>query len=164
MHENGRYFVDLIWNHDVLAKVENNYHLSKAVLRRVIRTLHEKGIYKEYDAVFKQQLEDGVLEEVPLEDMDSKTFIPHRPVVKADQQCTTKVRPVLNCSVKAKGSPSLNDAAYPGVNLLQNLFDMLLRIRLNRFIITSDIKAAFLQVKLRSDFDRNKFLFLVINV
>ena len=161
--EDGRYFVDLIWNHDVLSKVENNFNLSKAVLRRVVRKLHENGIYYEYDKVFKQQLQDGVLEEIPLEDIDSKTFIPHRPVIKTDQQCTTKVRPVLNCSVKAKGSPSLNDAAYPGVNLLQNLFDMLLRIRLNSFIITSDIKQAFLQVKLKSDFDRNRFCILWYN-
>ena len=158
--KDGQYFVDLVWDEEVLEEVDDNFYIAKAVLSRVVTKLNDLNLYDDYEAVFKQQLEEGILEKVSLENLNSKIFIPHRPVVKVDQQCTTKVRPVLNCSVKSKNKPSLNQAAYPGINLLQNLFDILVRVRLNEYLVTSDIRQAFLQIKLKSEFDRNKFCIL----
>ena len=58
---------------------------------------------------------------------------------------------------------SLNELLYPGPSLLPLLCDILLRFRLGRYAITSDIKQAFLQIQLNilhRDFTR--FLCLAI--
>jgi hypothetical protein len=72
--------------------------------------------------VLEQQLQDGILEEVTLKprEREHRIYIPHREVVKSDTTCTTKKISVLNCSAKEGKEPSLNEAAFPGVNLMAN--------------------------------------------
>ena len=117
--------------------------------------------YTEIDSAsgFQQQLDDGILEEFDLNNvnLDEHVFIPHHPVIKTDENVTTKVRVVLNCSMKTGNSPSLNEATYPGVDLLKNLLDLLLKIRTNNNIVFADIRQAFLQIRLSKETDRNKF-------
>ena len=64
---------------------------------------------------------------------------------------------MLNCSFKVGNTPSLNEAAFPGVNMLESLLILLFRIRLNSYLMISDIKQAFLRISLLRDFDKNKF-------
>ena len=157
----GKYHVPLLWN-ELVDKVPNNFALSRAVLTRVVQRLKSKGLLEQYNAVFEQQLSDGVLEEVPISSLNSSNqiFIPHREVVRTDPTCTTKVRPVLNCSAKIGRNPSLNDAAFPGIDLMGNLFNLLVNLRHDRYVVVSDIRKAFLQIKLLSEDDRNKFCIL----
>ena len=84
-------------------------------------------------------------------------WIPHRPVVKYTDQCTTKIRPVLNCSLKTGGSPSLNEAAFKGPNLMTGLLNLALSFRTNSYSLISDIKQAFLMIHLKDEVDRNRF-------
>ena len=52
----------------------------------------------DYVKVFKQQEETGNIERIevdPLKHADY-TWIPHRPIIKTEQQVTTKIRPVFN--------------------------------------------------------------------
>ena len=76
-----------------------------------------------YQAVFSQQLADDIIEEIDVRPDDFLKFIwiPHRPVVKTDANTTTKIRPVFNCSLKTNKAPSLNEAAYAGVNLMKDI-------------------------------------------
>ena len=69
--------------------------------------------------VFHQQECEGIIErfEVVPEDFTKDIWIPHRPIFKTDKQTTSKIRTVFNCSLKANGKYSLNEAAYPGINL-----------------------------------------------
>ena len=161
--KDSKYHVELPWKSDLIDSVASNFSVAKAVLSRVVSKLKTDDLYKQYDAVFQQQLADGVLEKIPLSNADHRVWIPHRPVVKTSDQTTTKIRPVLNCSLKIGNAPSLNESAYPGINLLTDFFKVLLRIRINKFIITSDIKHAFLQIKLKLESDRNKFSILWFN-
>jgi hypothetical protein len=156
--KNGRCPVNLVWN-DNIKEVHNNYHIAKAVLGKVVDRL-TSGVYESYDAVFQQQLEEGILERVPLHCEENRIFLPHRGVIKTDQTVSTKVRPVINCSVKVSGNPSLNEAAYPGVNIMGTLFNLLIGSRCDNFLVLSDIRKAFLQIKLARDEDRNKFCIL----
>ncbi|MEO0686072.1 MAG: hypothetical protein AAFY76_13790 [Cyanobacteria bacterium J06649_11] len=48
-----------------------------------------------------------------------------------------------SCSVNGV---SLNDCLYPGPNLLVKIFDILLRLRLNKIASLADIKQAFLNI------------------
>ena len=103
-----------------------------------------------------------MLEPVDLEsiDPDDHIWLPHRAVVKTDDQVTTKIRPVLNCSFKLGEYPSLNDAAHTGIDLLSSMVALLLMIRCNLNLVVGDIKRAFLQIKLSSDKDKNRFSIL----
>ena len=156
---NGYYEVSLPWT-DKIADVKSNYNVAKSVLDRVLVNLDENKMYDKYNAVLKQQLDDGIIEQIPLSDVSNKIWIPHRPVVKTEDNVTTKLRIVLNCSLKGKDSPSLNESAYPGVDLLSNLLELLIKIRNNKYLVISDIKQAFLMIKLKEEFDRNKFCIL----
>ena len=64
---------------------------------------------------------------------------PHRPVLKKDPVCTTKIRPAFNFSQRMGGRPSFNDCVYPGVNLFTDMLDLLLKFRCNRFVLLGDI-------------------------
>ena len=71
-------------------------------------------------------------------------YLPHRPVV------STKTRAVFDASCAYNG-PSLNEYLYSGPNLLSNVFDILIRFRLNPIGILADIKQAFLNVGMSND-------------
>ena len=54
-----------------------------------------------YNNVFKDYLENGIIEEVPKEEIVKDTgsvhYLPHRPIVKEDKQ-TIKIRTVFDAS------------------------------------------------------------------
>ena len=81
-------------------------------------------------------------------------------MIKTEEQVTTKIRPVFNCSLKTKKElPSLNEAAYTGIDLMGSILKLLFYFRTNKFIMVSDVKQAFLMVKLKKEEDKNKFCF-----
>lgn len=157
---NNHYHVKLPWNNKI-QNVPSNFHIAHSVLQRVITRLNAKDLFSDYDAIFLEQLEEGVLEEVSLDKISGEEiFIPHREVVRTDETCTQKIRPVLNCSLKVGNSPSLNEASFPGVDLMSNLFELLVGLRHDKYLMTSDVRRAFLQIKIKDDYDRNKFCIL----
>ena len=89
--------------------------------------------------------------------MPGLVFIPHRPVIKLDDLTTTKIRPVFNCSLKVGKSPSLNEAAFPGIDLMNNLLSLLLYFRTNNYVVLADNMKAFLQIRLSAEEGRNRF-------
>jgi hypothetical protein len=164
-NRNGEYFVDLPWIEDKVSAVRSNFTLAKVVLERVRKKLHSSGMFQAYNEVFLQQLREGILEEIDLNAIDPSqhVWIPHRAVIRTGDQVTTKVRPVLNCSLKVDQTPSLNESAYPGVNLLTKLADLLLKVRLDDYLVMSDIRKAFLMIKLKQEIDRNRFSILWVD-
>ena len=72
---------------------------------------------------------------------------------------TTKIPPVFNCSLKTHGYYSLNEAAYPRINLINNLIEILLKFKMNKFVMLGDIKKAFIRIKLKTERDQNRFFF-----
>ncbi|MEO1301205.1 MAG: DUF1759 domain-containing protein, partial [Bacteroidota bacterium] len=161
--QNGRYHVELPWKEELIEKVPSNHKIALAVMNRVESDLDRKGLLASYQEVFCQQLSEGIIEEIEVQpkDYDKYIWIPHRPVIKTDENVTTKIRPVFNCSLKVNSSPSLNEAAYPGVNLIKELVQMSLYFRSNKYTLLSDIKQAFLQIRLAKESDKNRFCFFM---
>ena len=157
----GHYYVSLPWHEDLLEQVPNNAHVALATLNRVYERLRAQDLLNSYGKVFHQQLADGIIEKMEIrpQDYHKYIFIPHRAVLKQEAQVTTKLRVVFNCSLKVGGAPSLNQASYGGIDLLSSLFGLLLGFRTNKYVIIGDIKAAFLQIKLKDEADRNRFCF-----
>ena len=159
----NKYFVNLPWKEDVINKVPSNHKVALAVLDRVVGDLEQKGMLDAYQDVFHKQLEDGIIEKIDVDrkDFDNYVWIPHRPVVKNEANVTTKIRPVFNCSLKTNNAPSLNEAAYAGVNLMGDIIQLSLYFRSNNLVLLSDIKQAFLQIMLSKEEDKNKFCFFM---
>lgn len=159
---NNRYYVLLPWYPEKIKDVPSNFAIAKSVLTKVVKDLYSRKLFDAYNSVFEQQLSDGILEEIDLSKINvyNNVWIPHRPIVKTDLQVTFKVRPVLNCSLKIGNKPSLNQASYPGVDILTSLLTLLLMIRTNLYLVVSDIKQAFLQIRLAADEDKNRFSIL----
>ena len=159
---NNKFFVDLPWDNSKLDNVKPNFSFAKSVMHKVANDLESKNLFEAYTEIFEQQISDGILEELDLEKLciENHILIPHRPVIKEESRCTTKIRPVLNCSLKISTNNSLNEASYIGVDLLNNLLNLLLKIRIDPIIMVADICKAFLQIRLSSELDKNRFSIL----
>ncbi|KAL7633029.1 UNVERIFIED_CONTAM: hypothetical protein RMT77_016605 [Armadillidium vulgare] len=157
----GKYHVELPWYQNILEQVPSNHHVALATMQRVKKKMTSQGLDERYGDIFKEYLREGIIESVEVQPKDFHKFIwiPHRPVIKQALQVTTKIRPVFNCSLKIGNSPSLNQAVYPGVDLIASLFKMLISFRTNKYIVLSDISKAFLQIRLKLEEDRNRFCF-----
>ena len=160
--QDGFYNVELPWYPDKITLVPSNHYVALKVLDKTIDHLNKKGLVSKYEGVFDKQLEDGIIEEIQVNpsEYNNYTFIPHRPVIRTEEQITTKIRPVFNCSLKTrKELPSLNEAAYTGIDLMGSILKLLFYFRTNKYAMISDIKQAFLMVKLAREYDKNRFCF-----
>ncbi|XP_028403430.1 uncharacterized protein LOC114526129 [Dendronephthya gigantea] len=148
MHDGTRYVTKLPFkpDHEPLA---DNFAVSEARLKSLKARLLSKGIVNDYDNIFKEYEQQGIIERIPSDDVAGKVgqvhYLPHRPVIRDDKE-TTKIRAVFDASCKTNSGPSLNECLYAGPNLITKIFDILLRFRLNRIGILADIRQAFLNV------------------
>ena len=159
---NGEYHVDLVW-HDNVDKVPSNEGIALNVLDRVTKDLEQKGKLNEYIEGIRQWETDNIIERIEVSPKDFKNhiWIPHRPVFKTDDQSTTKMRPVFNCSLKTRKGPSLNEASYAGINLMKDMLELTMLFRTNHYVYLADVRKAFLMIKLKSIKDRNRFCFFL---
>uniref|UniRef100_A0A1Y1MHI8 Reverse transcriptase domain-containing protein n=1 Tax=Photinus pyralis TaxID=7054 RepID=A0A1Y1MHI8_PHOPY len=133
--------------------------MAKRRLEFTEKKLKTTGYLKEYDQVFSEWQSENIIERVPDVELNIQShYLPHRPVIK-DTNSTTKIRPVFDASAKEKNQPSLNDCLEKGVNLIEQIPDLLLNFRKEKIGVTSDIKKAFLQISVhRNDRDFLRFL------
>ena len=161
--KDGKYYVELPWHADKLARVPSNHAVSLRILDRVTKDLIKTNMYQDYLEVFQQQEREGIIEEifVSVHEFGNYVWIPHRPVVKCDPTATTKIRPVFNCSLKTGNGMSLDEAAYSGINLTGDMLNLLMSFRANNYILLADIRKAFLMIRLSLEADKNKFCFFI---
>ena len=159
---NNQIFVDLVWKDNII-KVPSNHHVALKVLDRVMNSLQASGQQEKYLEVFKQQEAEQIIERIVVDPKDFHKYIwiPHRPVFKTDEQSSTKIRPVFNCSLKTKNCPSLNEASYGGINIMADMLELLMLFRTNQYTLLGDLRKAFLMIKLKSIRDKNRFCFFV---
>lgn len=152
------------WKEELLPEVRSNYDIALSVLSRVNVKLNKSGHFDKYMDVFQQQLDSDIIEEFHVEPKDygKHIWVPHRPVIKNDSQCTTKIRPVFNCSLRVNQSVSLNMASYQGVDLMSNLLQLIFKFRCNFYTLLADIKKAFLMIRLSKLEDKNRFCFFLV--
>ena len=141
-------------NPDLLA---DNFILAKQRTDNLLKNLRKQfELLKEYDQIISDHIKEGILEEVPIGFKTSNVhYLPHRAVIKEDRE-TTKVCIVFDASAKYKNELSLNEVLDPGPCLLPHIFDILLRFRLGKIAMVSDIKQAFLQICMDEN-DRNYY-------
>ena len=160
--DEGRYVVCLPWkSEEVKSSLLNNEKVAKSRLISANRRLSkDPELEARYHEVFVGMLKDGVIEEVPEEEVITSSpvfYLPHRPVVK-ESSLTTKVRPVFDASVKGSNGVSLNDCMNTGPNMFPDLPGILLRFRRWKVGLTADVTKAFLQIQVTcEDQDVHRF-------
>ncbi|XP_043496428.1 uncharacterized protein LOC122520404 [Polistes fuscatus] len=157
INEEGRYEVGLPWkeNHPPL---KDNKEIAHRQLQTTIKKLKDQGLYQEYDTVFNDWLNEGIIERVPIEEEKNwGHYLPHRGVLK--EGSTTRLRPVFNASARGKNSVSLNECLHVGHNLIELIPTVLQRFRKGKIGIISDIRKAFLQIGINAN-DRDFLRFL----
>ena len=159
--ETGRYSVPLPWRRDPKELPENK-ELAKGRLKSLLNRLSkEPERLKQYDAVFKEQLEMGIIEEVPQDQIDTSNpthYLCHHGVYSDSK--STKLRVVYDGGCKSKPSNlSLNDCLYRGPLWMNDLTGILMRSRTRPILIVSDLAKAFLMMELREQ-DRDLVRFL----
>ncbi|XP_055932854.1 uncharacterized protein LOC129962879 [Argiope bruennichi] len=153
-----RFEVDLPWLEDH-PPLPDYFDLAKGRLNKTVKCLKTESNYEAYENVFREWLEEGVIEEVAKNDQASVHYLPHRAVIK--ENSTTKIRPVFDASAKVKGFPSLNDCLEKGSNLIEQIPSILTRFRKEKIGVIADIRKAFLQIGV-SPTDRDYLRFLWI--
>ena len=158
----GRYSVALPWREGMKDRLKPNRASAQKRLNALDRRLSgDKELAHKYDEFFQVMVDQGMVEQVPEDEIDISGpvyYLPHHPVVK-DTSTTTKVRPVFDASAKGYNGLSLNDCMHTGPNFLPDLVSLLLRFRRWKVALTADVVKAFLQVAVHpSDRDAHRFL------
>ncbi|GFR26348.1 integrase catalytic domain-containing protein [Trichonephila clavata] len=115
--------------------------------------------FLEYREVLQNYLKQGVIEFVPDSDSDSNNvtfYLPYREIIRKDCP-SSKPHIAFDASSHDTNSPSLISCQHIRPNLYPEIFDILLRFRLNAVAFAADMKQAFLQITLNEkDMDITK--------
>jgi len=152
----GRYEVSLPWKVDHPLLCENR-EIAERRLTNTLTKLDKDGLRYEYEKVFDEWLQEGIIERVPVEETNFGYYLSHRHVVK--ENSTTRIRPVFDASATGKDKPSLNQCLEAGPNFIELTTTLILRFRENQFGVTADIRKAFLQISIATE-ERNYLRFL----
>ena len=146
--EDGWYETALPWkpNHQPLL---SNRIGSLQRLNSLVRKLKRTDMLADYDAIIREQVEQGVVEKAPNEAVGKEFYLPHRAVVRENAE-TTKTRIVYDASARERdNTPSLNDCLLTGPPLQNQLWSVLVRNRFHPVAVAGDLQKAFLQVRVR---------------
>ncbi len=160
-----RYAVKWPWKQvDSPPDLPDNYMLAMGRLNSLLKQKRDRpNFLRRYHDIIQDQLTKGIIEVVTkdIEEGSIKHYIPHHGV-ETPQKETTKLRIVFDASAKMrKSNLSLNECLFRGPVLLPDLCGLLLRLRLHKVGILSDVEKAFLQVELQvHDRDVTRFLWL----
>ena len=129
--EGCRYQVTLPWKSDTRPLSDCRALCVGRLNQLYKRLLKGELILKEYDDVFRKQLEDGIIERVPHseEGLSGHHFLPHHGVIREDKEIT-KLRVVFDGSAKDRVKDlSLNDCLEKRPNTTPHIFDIFIEVQ-----------------------------------
>ena len=161
----GRLEMPALWNKALLHRLPDNYNLAYSVLKSVhkkYKTQPEK--LKQYDAAIKQQLCDGIIEEVDRDVISNDpeaSYLAHNAVFR-ENAASTKCRVVFLsnlCDKKNSTNLSHNQVSLPGCQLNNKIQTTATLYRFNKYLLVYDLEKAFVQLCLKEN-DLKKLHFL----
>ena len=142
----------------------NNYIVAKRRLESLLKRIESAGIADRYQEEIDRLVAAGFAEVVPEDELrnprsDRIFYIPHHNVVQPKKP--DKFRIVFDCACPFQGQ-SLNQRCMQGPNLINCLFDILVKFRNGRYAMQADVRAMYNQVRVPvSDRDALRFLWSV---
>jgi hypothetical protein len=151
----GRYAVGWPWK-DSQPDLPSNFEMTFSRMSAILKKLqNDHDLLRKYDAIIQEQLEKGIIEGAERAEGQLEHYLPHHPVV------THKLRIVYDASAHTRGGKSLNQCLFRGPIILPDLVGLLLRFRIMKYPLLSDIEKAFLQIELLpADREVTKFLWV----
>ncbi|XP_076081076.1 uncharacterized protein LOC143051991 [Mytilus galloprovincialis] len=162
-YNNNRYIAKLPWKAEHPSLPTNKavaFRRTESVIKRLRK---EPKLLLKYGEIIDEQERRGFIERVDNKEIKQNIklhYIPHHPVKK--DSITTPIRIVYDCSCKqTPDSASLNDCLLNVPPKLNEVTAILLKFRLNKYAVSTDIEKAFLNVGLDiEDRDVTRFFWL----
>ncbi|XP_055543002.1 uncharacterized protein LOC129728580 [Wyeomyia smithii] len=146
----GRYTVSLPKNEDILARLGESKDIA---LKRFIglerRLSRDENLRKQYHEFISEYLELDHMRKIVDDGTPGikRCFLPHHPVVK-EESTTTKLRVVFDASCRTSTGISVNEALLVGPVIQQDLRSIVLRCRMRRIMLVSDVEKMFRQIRI----------------
>ncbi|XP_050313663.1 uncharacterized protein LOC126748451 [Anthonomus grandis grandis] len=129
---------------------ESFYLAKKRFFNLEKRLEKDAALHTQYKAFIDEYISLNHARVVPLslknEKLENKYFLPHHCVLRESSQ-TTKLRVVFDGSMKTSTGLSLNDVMHKGMTVQPELFDILLRFRSFKYVLTADIEKMYRQIR-----------------
>ena len=119
------------------------------------RFVKNEDYFSRYSSVMQEMIDSGYAEIAPVDKKPTQNRVWYLPHHSVDQG---KLRIVFDCSVKLNGV-SLNERLLQGPDQLNSLLGILLRFRMNKIVLTCDIKKMYHQFSVPPE-DRDLLRFL----
>ncbi|XP_073841408.1 uncharacterized protein [Musca autumnalis] len=149
--EYGRFIVRLPFRESPTALGKSHAMAYNRFMSLERRLLQKEDIRSQYIKFMQEYEQLGHMQKIDVGTVSNpKYFIPHHCVLKPDST-TIKLRVVFDASAKTSSGCSLNDLMYTGPTVQSELFSILLRFRLPKFVFTTDIEKMYRQILLHPD-------------
>lgn len=154
--ENGSFQVDLpLKSPNEPYKLGDSYSMArKRFFNLEKRFVNNPQLHCDYRNFINEYIALNHAKIIPLELQNStganKFFLPHHCVLR-DSSETTKLRVVFDGSATSSSGLSLNDMTLKGFKVQPDLFDILCRFRLFKYVLTTDIKKMYRQVRINPE-------------
>lgn len=149
-NEDGRFVVKLPFKTQFETRLGESKGMALKRFYNLERKLRRQPALKQqYSDFIEEYLALGHMKIVPAEReaITPNFYLPHHAVLK-ESSLTTKLRVVFDGSAKTSTGTSLNDMLMVGPVIQQDLFSIILRFRMHRFVMTADIAKMYRQVHL----------------
>ncbi|XP_043461973.1 uncharacterized protein LOC122498348 [Leptopilina heterotoma] len=123
---------------------ESRASAEKRLLMMERRFKKDAQLKERYSDVMKDYVDQGHMSKVTML-KGSFNYLPHHAVQK-EASTTTKTRVVFDGSNESSSGLSLNDCMLTGPIVQQELFNIIIRFRIHRFVITGDIVQMYRQI------------------
>lgn len=142
----GRFVVNIPLKRDPAILGDSRHLAERRLLNLEKRFKKFPSLKNDYVAFLEEYERLGHMSKVENEsDVENSYYLAHHCVVK-EESTTTKVRVVFDGSAKASNGLSINDIQIVGSQLQDDLFDILLRFRKHRYILSADAEKMYRQV------------------
>jgi len=147
----GKYIVRLPFRDDVRKLGQSRAMATQRFLSNEKKRERQPNINIQYQKFIQEYYDMGHMEKVPNLELDSKAFfLPHHHITQESSQ-TTNLRVVFDGSAKTTSSLSLNDLLMVGPTLQKDLFDLIIRFRTFKYVLSADITKMYRMIKIHKD-------------
>ncbi|XP_073941239.1 uncharacterized protein [Choristoneura fumiferana] len=156
--DTGRFCVGLPLREEKDCLGDSYFLAKKRFLSLEARFKRQPELKRLYVDFIHEYAELGHLEEPPIHRPATAYFLPHHPVIRTKSE-STQLRVVFDASARSSSGFSVNDLQMVGPVVQDSLFNILLRFRQYKYIISGDVEKMYRQVRIRES-DRDMQLIL----